>query len=278
MLTGRPLASFWRRRGRSPLASQPSTVEHQRLRATRLTSERAVPARFVGPLLRFTEIEAAGGAVLLVAALVAMACANAPLGETYTQFWETHLDLTLGPLHSSETLNDLVNDALMAVFFFVVGLEIKRELVVGELDDARRAALPAVAALSGMIAPALTYLAFASGGEAARGWGIPMATDIALSVGVISLLGTRVSVGAKLFLLALAIADDIGAIAVIAVFCTTNLAMGWLVAAIVGLGLVFVARRVNVRSIPFSVVLGSLVWLFVFESGVHATLAGWRSA
>lgn len=251
-------------------------TDRERLHTTWVTSDRAVPARFVRPFLRFTKIEAAGGAVLLVAALVAIAWANAPFGETYRQFWETHLDLVVGPLHFSETLKDIVNDALMAVFFFVVGMEIKRELVVGELNDVRRAALPAVAALGGMVAPALIYLAFASGagGEAAQGWGIPMATDIAFSVGVISLLGTRVSVSAKLFLLALAIADDIGAIAVIAVFYTSDLAFGWLVAAVVGLGLVYVAQRVNIRSIPFYVVLGALIWLFVFESGVHATLAG----
>ena len=255
----------------------PAMIDEQRpLHTTWVSSDRIVPARFVRPFLRFTHVEAAGGVVLLVAALVAIAWANAPFGETYRQFWETHLDLTIGPIHFAESLKDLVNDALMAIFFFVVGLEIKRELVVGELNDIRRAALPAVAALGGMVAPALIYLAFASGagGEAAQGWGIPMATDIAFSVGVISLLGTRVSVGAKLFLLALAIADDIGAIVVIAVFYTSDLAIGWLVAGVAGLGLVYLAQRVNIRSIPFYVVLGSTIWLFVFESGVHATLAG----
>jgi len=158
----------------------------------------------------------------------------------------------------------------------VVGLEIKRELVVGELRDPRKAALPAIAALGGMIVPALIYTLFVlhTGGEASQGWAIPMATDIAFSVGVISLLGTRVSLGAKLFLLTLAIADDIGAITVIAIFYTSDLALGWLAAGIFGLGLVLVAQRVNIRSIPFYAVAGVVVWFFIFESGVHATLAG----
>ncbi len=249
---------------------------NDRLHQTWVHSDRAVPARFVRPLLRFTHIEAGGGIVLLVAAIVALLWANAPFGETYKEFWDTHLTIDLGTFHFDESLKHFVNDALMVIFFFVVGLEIKRELVVGELNDVKRASLPAFAAVGGMVAPALIYVAFVSGtgGEASQGWGIPMATDIAFSVGVISLLGRRVSVNAKLFLLALAIADDIGAIAVIAIFYTSDLALGWLLAAVGGLAVVYLSQRVNIRSMLYYVVLGVAIWFFVFESGVHATLAG----
>ncbi len=250
--------------------------EHETLYGTWINSDGTVPTRFVRPLLRFTHVEAAGGVVLLVAAAIAMIWANSPWAESYTTFWETHLTIQLGPIHFDESLKHVVNDGLMVIFFFVVGLEIKRELVVGELQDMKRAALPAVAALGGMIAPALIYIAFVSGtgGEALQGWGIPMATDIAFSVGVISLLGSRVSVSAKLFLLALAIADDIGAIIVIAIFYTSDLSIVWLIEGVVLIGMVWLAQRVNVRSILFYVVVGLFVWYFVFESGVHATLAG----
>lgn len=255
------------------MAQDPPDGTHE----TWINSDRVVPARFVRPFLQFTRVEAAGGIVLLIAAVAAVIWANAPFGESYATFWNTHLNLEIGGvIHLDETLKGFVNDALMTIFFFVVGLEIKRELVVGELRDPKRAALPAIAALGGMVVPALIFLAFVAGepGEATRGWGIPMATDIAFSVGVISLLGTRVSVGAKLFLLALAIADDIGAIAVIAIFYTTDLAMGWLVAAFLMLAAIRLASRVGVRSMIFYGAAGIATWFFVFESGVHATLAG----
>ena len=244
---------------------------------TWLTSDRTVPSQFVRPVLRFTSIEASGGIVLLIGAVAALIWANAPFGESYASFWETPLNLEIGELiHLDESLRDFVNDALMTIFFFVVGLEIKRELAVGELRDRKRAALPAIAAVGGMVVPALIYVAFVIGepGEATRGWGIPMATDIAFSVGVVSLLGARVSVGAKLFLLALAIADDIGAITVIAIFYTSDLATGWLAASLATLAVIYVAGRVGIRSTTFYVVAGIAAWFFLFESGVHATLAG----
>ena len=250
--------------------------ERERFHQTWLHSDRAVPSRFVRPLLQFTHIEAAGGIVLLAATIAALVWANAGSGESYQEFWDTHVSFSIGSFHIDESLKHIVNDALMAIFLFVVGLEIKRELVVGELRDPKRAALPAIAALGGMILPALIYVAFVSGtgGEAMQGWGIPMATDIAFSVGVLSLLGSRISVGAKLFLLALAIADDIGAIAVIAVFYTTDLAFGWLLASLGALVAIAFASRVGIRSMGFYVVAGIVTWFFVFESGVHATLAG----
>ncbi len=249
--------------------------QDERIHQTWINSSRPVPSRFVRPLQRFMSVEAAGGIVLLIAAIAALVWANGPFGDSYKAFWETKLSLDIGGFHLEEDLEHFVNDALMAIFFFVVGLEIKRELVVGELKDRKRAALPAIAALGGMVVPAVVFLAFNAGsGEAAQGWGIPMATDIAFAVGVISLLGSRVSASAKLFLLALAIADDIGAIAVIAIWYTTDLSMGWLLAAIGGIALISIAQRVHIRSLLVYVVLGTAVWFFVFESGVHATLAG----
>ena len=212
--------------------------------------------------------------MLLVAAVLALIWANAPFGESYETFWETHVNVEIGSFHLEETLRGLVNDGLMAIFFLVVGMEIKRELVIGDLRDRKTAALPAIAAIGGMVVPAALYLIFAGGGEASRGWGIPMATDIAFSVGILSLLGRRVPVGAKLFLLALAIVDDIGAIAVIAVFYTSDLALGWLTAAVLGIVVISVATRAGIRYVPFFIGTGFLTWFFLLESGVHATLAG----
>ena len=246
-----------------------------RVHETWLSSERTIPARFVRPILRFTHIEAAGGVVLLIAAVLALVWANLPGGESYERFFTTELELNLGIIEVHETVREFINDGLMALFFFVVGLEIKRELVRGELSSVKSAMLPAFGALGGMVVPALIFVAFVAGdSEALRGWGIPMATDIAFSVGVVALLGSRVSVGAKLFLLALAIVDDIGAIAVIAIFYTEELSMPWLIAALAGLGIVEVSKRVGVRSIGFYALIGVGTWFCLLESGVHATLAG----
>ena len=250
--------------------------ETERVYETWVHSDRRIPKGFVRPIMRFTQIEASSGSLLIIAAIAALVWANAPFGESYNTFWNTHLDIQLGPIHFEESLKHLVNDALMVLFFFVVGLEIKRELVVGELRDPKKVALPAIAALGGMIVPALIYVVFVAGegGEATNGWAIPMATDIAFSVGVVSLLGKRVSTGAKLFLLALAIADDIGAILVIAIFYTSDLNFIWLVAGLAGLTIVYLAQRSGIRSMFVYILAGVLIWFFVFESGVHATLAG----
>jgi NhaA family Na+:H+ antiporter len=243
---------------------------------TWVTSERFVPRRFVRPFVRFTEIEAASGIVLLAAAVIALIWANSPWSATYFEILETHVTIDFGGFHLDESLLDLINHGLMAIFFFVVGLEIKRELVVGELRDRRAAALPVMAALGGMVFPALIYLAFNydAGAEVIRGWGIPMATDIAFAVGVLALLGSRVPTGAKLFLLTLAIADDIGAIVVIAIFYTDDLDLIYLLLAIGGLALVRIASLAGVRSLAFYVPLGVVIWFLTLESGVHATLAG----
>ncbi len=239
-------------------------------------SERFVPRVFVRPAQEFIQIEAAGGIVMLAAGVVALIWANSPWSGGYHSLWGTHVNVEIGSLVQLDhlTLRDWISDAAMAVFFFVVGLEIKRELVLGELRNPRAAALPAIAAVGGMVVPALIYLAFNAGTATSDGWGIPMATDIAFAVGVISLLGDRVPSGAKLFLLTLAIVDDLGAILVIAIFYTDQLSLGWLGVAIVAVCAAANLRRVNVRSLVPYLGLGVLAWYALLESGVHATLVG----
>ena len=244
-------------------------------RHTWSASDRFVARTVARPFQRFMEIEAAGGAVMMLAAVVALLWANSPWHAAYETLFETHLDISLGHLaHVDLTLRDWINDGLMAIFFFVVGLEIKRELVLGELRDPRAAALPAIAALGGMVVPALIYASLNAGGPGSKGWGIPMATDIAFAVGVVSLLGRRIPSGAKLFLLTLAIVDDLGAIIVIAVFYTSDLSFGWLALALAAVGTAAWLTRIYVRAeIPY-ILLGAFCWFALHESGVHATLAG----
>jgi NhaA family Na+:H+ antiporter len=186
--------------------------------------------RVLDPIVEFLRIEAVGGAVLLAATITALALANSPLADTYQRLWQQ--PLTVGGLRWD--LRHWVNDALMTIFFLVIGLEVKRELTIGRLRDPRRATLPIVAALAGALVPALVFLAVNPSGPAARGWAIPMATDPAFAVGVLALLGSRVPVGAKAFLLALAVVDDIAAVTVIAIAYTSQLALGWLALAAVG--------------------------------------------
>ena len=234
------------------------------------------PARpvLIAPLRNFLHTEAAGGVALVVATLVALVWANSPWKASYVELWGTHLGISLGSHSIDLTLQEWVNDGLMAIFFFVVGLEIKRELAEGELRDPRRAALPAIAALGGMIVPALIYTAINAGGDGAAGWGIPMATDIAMAIGVLSLLGARVAPSLKLFLLALAIVDDIGAILVIAVFYSDHINLEALLAAVVLALAVVVARWISINSLPVYCLLGAAMWLAFHESGMHATLVG----
>ena len=233
-------------------------------------------AKFVArPVLRFIDREVAGGVLLLIATTAALVWVNSGWGDGYHSFWHTEIELAVGTWHLPHmSLEHFVNDALMALFFFVVGLEIKRELVTGDLSSFRAAALPAIGAVGGMVVPALLYFAFNTAGEASKGWGIPMATDIAFAVGIVALLGSRVSPKIKLFLLTLAIVDDIGAIAVIAIFYTTELSTTWFLVALVGLIAVWVLQKVRVWAIPVYAVLGIFIWYATLESGVHATLAG----
>ena len=246
------------------------------LHETWMHSDRFVPRRFVRPIQKFMEVEASTGAVLLLMAAVAMIWANSSWADSYFQLWNTHVDVAVGPIHLHVSLQGFVNDALMAIFFFVVGLEIKRELVLGRLRDPRAAALPVVAGAGGMLIPALVYvvLVMGEGGEALNGWAVPTATDIAFSLGVLSLVGTRASPGAKLFLLALAIADDVGAIIIIAFFYSGNLRWDWLTWGIIALLAVAIAARVGIRAHSFYVPMAVIAWYCVHEAGVHPTLAG----
>jgi NhaA family Na+:H+ antiporter len=232
-----------------------------------------LPARLVRPLEEFLSTETLGGVLLLIAAVAALVWANVP-GDSYHDFWTAHLVVDLNKILLDLSLEEWVNDGLMAVFFFVVGLEIKREVLRGELADPRRAALPVAAALGGMIVPAGIYLLLNLGTDGDRGWGIPMATDIAFAVGVLALLGTRAPTSLKVFLLALAIADDLGAIAVIALFYTEELDVGWIAVAVGLLALTYVMGRFGIRDVIVYVAVAMVAWVAVHESGIHATIAG----
>lgn len=246
------------------------------LRTTWAESDRFVTRTFVKPAQAFMAQEAAGGVVMLAAAVVALVWANSPWQGGYDALWHTELSLHLGDdlVHLDLDLREWVSDGLMAIFFLVVGLEIKRELVVGELRDRRAAALPAIAAVGGMVVPAAIFLLFNAGSAGSDGWGIPMATDIAFAAGVVSLLGTRVPTAAKLFLLTLAIVDDLGAILVIAIFYSDGIDFAWLALAIGCVVAAVALSRSAVRSLVPYVALGALCWYALHESGVHATLAG----
>jgi len=223
-------------------------------------------------VLRFLAAEASAGIVLLAAAVVAFGWANSAWGGSYRSLWHT----TVGPGGAAlpPDLGHWVNDALMAVFFFVVGLEVKQELVQGRLRDRRTAALPAVAALGGMVVPALLFTVVNLGGPGARGWGIPMATDIAFAVGVVVVLGPAIPPSLKLFLLTLAVVDDIGAIVVIAAFYSSGVDLVYLAVAAVLVGVIVVAKRARVTRLAPYAVLGAALWLATYRSGVHPTIAG----
>ncbi len=252
---------------RPPTSQEPSQIV--------VPASAALPSRGLPkPIRKFLHTESSGGVVLLVAAAVALAWANSPFTSSYSALWETELTVDIGGLARSMDLRHFVNEALMALFFFVVGLEIKRELVTGELRTWQRAALPAVAAVGGMVVPAVLYLAVTAGGPGSRGWGVPMATDIAFAVGVLALLGPRIPANLKVFLLTLAIVDDIGAILVIALVYSGDvnpIGLAVAVAVLAGMG---VLRYFRVDWMPAFAILGTLVWLAVYESGVHATIAG----
>ncbi len=230
--------------------------------------------RLIAPFERFLHIEAASGVVLLLSAALALVLANSPVSEEFLALWKTPVGFAAGSFRVSHSLQHWINDGLMAIFFFVIGLEVKRELVVGELKDKRRAVLPIAAALGGMIVPAGVYLFFQLGEPGQSGWGITMATDIAFVVGCLALLGNRVPRSFRVFLLSLAIADDIGAILVIAIGYTDHIDVGWLVTGAVLIGVLLAMQRAGGRAIPVYVVLGAGVWFAAHESGVHATVAG----
>lgn len=230
--------------------------------------------RVLGPFQRFAEMASAGGIVLLACTVVALGWANSPWAGTYHHLWEIPVTIGASGFALTLSLHQWVNDGLMAVFFFLVGLEIKREILVGELASRRTATLPIAAAAGGMIVPALLYTALNAGGPGADGWGIPMATDIAFALGVLALLGNRIPTGLKVFLAALAIADDLGAVLVIAIFYTAGLA--WTPLAWGGgvLVVLLALNRLGVRHPITYAMLGVALWLAVLASGIHATIAG----
>ncbi len=233
-----------------------------------------VTRRWVLPSQAFLHAEAPGGLILLAASLLAMVLANSPAAEPVSQFWETRWSFGAGRFTLRGDLRELVNDGLMSVFFFVAGLEIKREMIKGQLSSARRAAFPVVAALGGMIAPALLYVGLNLGGAGVHGWGIPMATDIAFSIGVLSLLGRRVPGSARTFLLALAIADDIGAIVVIAVFYSSEIHFDPMFVAGAIWVTIMAMNEYGFRSAPLKLAVSLAFWASVRASGIHPTIAG----
>jgi Na+:H+ antiporter, NhaA family len=225
--------------------------------------------------LAFFHHEAAGGLVLMAAALTALLMDNSPLSWLYSLFLDTPVGVRVGPLSLDKPLLLWINDGLMAVFFFLVGLEIKRELLRGELSSVAQATLPALAAAGGMVAPALIYVAFNAGDPVGlKGWAIPAATDIAFAVGVLALLGNRVPSSLKIFLLALAILDDLGAILIIAVFYTDHLSILSLALAGIGIAVLWTLNRRGITRLAPYLLTGVVIWICVLKSGVHATLAG----
>jgi NhaA family Na+:H+ antiporter len=222
----------------------------------------------------FLHQEASGGILLIIATIIALAWANSPFAESYHHLWHTYVKIDVGGIGLNYSLHHWINDGLMVIFFFVVGLEIKRELLVGELSSVKKAALPIAAALGGMIFPALIYTIFNLGSESASGWGIPMATDIAFVVGILALLGNRVPLALKIFILALAIVDDLGAVLVIAVFYTSNISLTSLMIAGGLIILLIAMNRLGVRNLLVYTFVGIALWLAFLKSGVHATVAG----
>jgi Na+:H+ antiporter, NhaA family len=246
----------------------------QVLNAHRIAPQKMPIGTLVRPFQEFAARETSGGILLLACTIVALVWANSPWVQHYTALWHTPLTVGLGNFNLSRDLHFWVNDALMAVFFFVVGLEIKRQLLVGELASPRQAALPILAAIGGVVVPAVLYTAFNANGPGSRGWAIPMATDIAFALGVMALLGDRVPLGLKVFLTALAIVDDIAAVLVIAVFYTADFSFGALGFAAFCLLVALAANRLGVRHpLPYALI-GAVLWLAVLQSGVHATIAG----
>ncbi len=230
--------------------------------------------RFRLPVQQYIHTESTGGLILLVATIIALVWANSPWRDLYHDILETHLSFDLAIIAVDMSLHHWINDGLMALFFFVVGLEIKREIFFGHFSTVRGAALPAIAALGGMVVPAGLYLAFNAGGEGARGWGIPMATDIAFALGVLALLGRRIPSELRVFLLGLAVVDDLGAIIVIAVAYTESISFPYL-GMVAALAIAtMVVNRIGFRHAAITSALGFLIWFAMLKSGVHATIAG----
>lgn len=255
------------------------TPGHPSRRLTKPDSSLAQPVahvqRWLAPLTRFLRVEASSGIVLLACTAMALALANSPRAEWFSSLWKTPVSLSMGGFTLSGDLGHLViNDGLMTIFFFVVGLEVKREIVHGEFRDPMKALLPVFGALGGVLLPAGIFLTLQWGEPGQRGWAIPMATDIAFVVGFLALFGTRVPSGLKLLLLSLAIVDDVAAVLVIAFVFTSAIAWSWLGWAAGAFGIIYALQRIGVRSVGVYVMCGAFIWLAFLRSGVHPTVAG----
>lgn len=226
------------------------------------------------PVTAFMHIESASGVVLLICTAVALIAANSPYAEAYDAFWHHDVRIAVGNFELAYPLSHWINDGLMVVFFFVIGLEIKRELIIGELSDPKKVALPVAAALGGVIAPVAFYLSFQYGQAGQHGWAVPMATDIAFVVGCMSILGKRVPHGLGILMLSLAIVDDLMAVLVIAIFYTDSISAEWLIGGGLGLLAIAMMNRLGVRAVGLYVIAGVWVWLCTLKSGVHPTIAG----
>lgn len=222
----------------------------------------------------FFQSEKSGGFVLIGCTLLSLIIANSALGEGYTHFWHQHLDLSFAGIRLNYSVEHWVNDGLMAIFFLLVGLEIERELYVGELSSIKNATLPIFAAIGGMLVPAAIHFLFNGGTPTQSGFGIPMATDIAFALGVLSLMGNRVPVTLKIFLTALAIIDDLGAILVIAIFYTSNFSGTYFAAALIIYGTLFLLGKLKVYNLTVYLLGGVVMWYCMLQSGIHATIAG----
>lgn len=236
--------------------------------------KRSLIANIMQPFEQFAKAESSSGILLLVMTIVALILANSPLAEAYFHFLETPVTLPIGPTPIERSLTHWISDGLMVLFFFIVGLEIKREFISGELSNWKHAMLPIFGAFGGMIVPALIFTIFNGGTQHSAGWGIPMATDIAFALGVVTLLGKRVPASLKIFLIALAIIDDIGAVIVIALFYTREIHVELLLIGITLLGILLAGNRFGIRGRWFYAIVGIIVWYVFLESGVHATVAG----
>ncbi|MFO7665061.1 MAG: Na+/H+ antiporter NhaA [Desulfobacterales bacterium] len=224
--------------------------------------------------VEFSESEQASGIILIICTVISIAIANSCFGQAYSDFWHTKIGFETGGFALKYSVEHWINDGLMAIFFLLIGLEIERELYVGELSDLKNATLPVFAAIGGMVLPALLHFLFNRGTETQTGIGIPMATDIAFAVGVLALLGNKIPVSLKIFLTALAIIDDLGAIIVIALFYAGEFSLLYLVLAIGTFGALLALNRLGARKLAFYIIPGVLMWYFMLKSGVHATLAG----
>lgn len=239
---------------------------------TRLPKE--LVDRLTKPFARFLRIEAAGGAILLLFTVAALVLSNSPWAEPFLAVWETPVGLRIGALEFTRSVQHWINDGLMTLFFFLVALELKRQLVLGELNNPRMAALSIAGALGGMLVPAALYLLLQSGQPGATGWGTVMATDTAFVIGCLALLGSRIPQSLRVFMLSLAIVDDIGAILVVAIGYSSHIDWGALALAVLGVGIVRAMTLVGFRGFPIYFLAGGFIWLAVDASGIHATITG----